>query len=167
LNAEIKKYIKLLIEIDNIHILLTGNKCSGKTTMIQAIIRNYYGKDHTSIRNDILFINNLKEQGIVFYRNELKRFVSRIRPYTKTVVIDDMDIVPEYVQHIIRNYIDKYKNNVNFIMSCITKKRVIDSIQSRLAIVRLDIPADISPLIRKNSRCREYRVDREYREFSG
>jgi hypothetical protein len=31
--------------------------------MIQAIIRNYYGKDHTSIRNDILFINNLKEQG--------------------------------------------------------------------------------------------------------
>jgi DNA polymerase III delta prime subunit len=78
-----------------------------------------------------------------------------------------MDIVPEYVQHIIRNYIDKYKNNVNFIMSCTTKKRVIDSIQSRLAIVRLDIPADISPLIQKNSRCREYRVDREYREFSG
>jgi DNA polymerase III delta prime subunit len=76
-----------------------------------------------------------------------------------------MDIVPEYVQHIIRNYIDKYKNNVNFIMSCNNQKRVIDSIQSRLAIVRLDIPADISPLIRKNSRCREYRVDREYREF--
>jgi DNA polymerase III delta prime subunit len=60
-----------------------------------------------------------------------------------------MDIVPEYVQHIIRNYIDKYKNNVNFIMSCNKQKRVIDSIQSRLAIVRLDIPADISPLIRK------------------
>jgi uridine kinase len=73
LNAEIKKYIKLLIEIDNIHILLTGNKCSGKTTMIQAIIRNYYGKDHTSIRNDILFINNLKSR-VVFYRNELKTF---------------------------------------------------------------------------------------------
>jgi hypothetical protein len=33
--------------------------------MIQAIIRNYYGKDHTSIRNDILFINNLKEQNRV------------------------------------------------------------------------------------------------------
>jgi DNA polymerase III delta prime subunit len=118
LNAEIKKYIKLLIEIDNIHILLTGNKCSGKTTMIQAI-RNYYGKDHTSIRNDILFINNLKSR-IVFYRNELKTFCQSYSSMVKkkTVVIDDMDIVPEYVQHIIRNYIDKYKNNVNFIMSC-------------------------------------------------
>jgi DNA polymerase III delta prime subunit len=105
LNAEKKKYIKLLIEIDNIHILLTGNKCSGKTT----IIRNYYGKDHTSIRNDILFINNLKEQGIVFYRNELKTFCqsySSIYGKKETVVIDDMDIVPEYVQHIIRNYIE-------------------------------------------------------------
>lgn len=152
LNTEIKKYINLLIEIDSIHILLTGNKCSGKTTMIQAIIRNYYGKDHTSIRNDILFINNLKEQGIVFYRNDLKTFCqsySSLYGKKKTVVIDDMDIVPEYVQHIIRNYIDKYKNNVNFIMSCNNQKRVIDSIQSRLAIVRLDIPADISPLIRK------------------
>jgi DNA polymerase III delta prime subunit len=152
LKDAIKKYIKLLIDVNEIQILLTGNKCSGKTTMIQVIISTYYGSEYTHIRNDVLFINNLKEQGIIFYRNELKTFCqsySSIYKKKKIVVIDDMDVIPEHGQHIIRNYIDKYKNNVHFIMSCNNQKRVIDSIQSRLAIIKLETPVDISPLIKK------------------
>lgn len=168
LNDGIKRYIKLLIEIDNIYILLTGNKCSGKTTMIHAIITNYYGKHYSDIRNDILFINNLKERGIVFYRNELKTFCqsySSIYGKKKFVVIDDIDVVPEHIQHIIRNYMDKYKSNVHFIMSCNNQKRVIDSVQSRLAIIKMKTPTDISQLIKQIIKAENINLTEEIENF--
>ena len=62
-----------------------------------------------------MFINNLKEQGVNYYRNEMKTFCqshSSIFNKKKLVVIDDMDTLSEQSQQVFRNYIDKYKNNV-------------------------------------------------------
>ena len=139
--------LKILLEIDNLNILFVGNSNSGKTTLLYAIIREYYGlkKDASLPENNILFINNLKEQGIQYFRNEMKTFCqshSSIYGKKKLVIIDDIDNINEQSQQVFRNYIDKYRNNIHFISVCSNIQKVIESIQSRLQLIKLNPPND-------------------------
>lgn len=134
--------LKMLYEIDDLNILFVGNSSSGKTTLLYAIIREYYQLKKTDNipETNIMFINNLKEQGINFYRNEMKSFCQShctISGKKKMVVIDDIDNINEQSQQVFRNYIDKYKNNVNFISVCTNIQKVIESIQSRTHIITI------------------------------
>jgi DNA polymerase III delta prime subunit len=147
LEPNVKNILDTLISLDNINILIKGNADSGKTTLMGCIIRNYYNLsqcDSFSERN-IMFINSLKEQGVNYYRNEMKTFCQSscdIYGKKKMVVIDDMDILNEQSQQVFRNYIDKYKNNVNFICSCSSIEKIIESIQSRLHIFTINCNTD-------------------------
>ena len=68
--------LKLLILMNSIHLLLVGSIASGKSSLLNAIIREYYsGSTSKEYNENILCINNLKEQGIGFYRNEVKTFL--------------------------------------------------------------------------------------------
>ena len=66
------RFIKAMIEIDNLNILLFGDAGTGKTTLLKAIVKEYYNSN--IIKDNILYINNLNEQGISYYRNEMKIF---------------------------------------------------------------------------------------------
>ena len=139
--------LNTLIEIDYLNILLIGNSSSGKTTLLYALIREYYGlsKDANLPENNILFINNLKEQGIQYFRNEMKTFCqskSTIRGKKKMIVIDDIDNLNEQSQQVFRNYIDKYKQNMHLICSCTNIQKVIESIQSRVHIINIEVPTN-------------------------
>jgi len=151
---KLKIVLKTLIAIDDLNILLIGDTCSGKTTILNAIIRQYYHNDNEitnsheyfSLENntDILYINNLKEQGIGFYRNEMKIFSqshSSIYGKKKMIIIDDIDTINEQSQHVFRNYIDKYKHNVHFISVCTNIQKVIESLQSRVHIIHIEPPS--------------------------
>ena len=52
------------------------------------------------------------------------------------MVVDDIDFINEQSQQVFRNYIDKYSHNVHFICSCVNTQKVIDSLQSRLTIIK-------------------------------
>jgi len=137
--------LKTLREIDDLNILFVGHPSSGKTTLLYSIIRDYYGfkKNDNIPETNIMFINNLKEQGINFYRNEMKTFCQShctIFGKKKMVVIDDIDNINEQSQQVFRNYIDKYKGNVNFISVCTNIQKVIESIQSRVHIISITQP---------------------------
>ena len=137
--------IKLLFEIDDLNLLFISNPNSGKTTMLYAIIREYYnlGKNDSIPEHNILFINNLKEQGINYYRNEMKTFCqshSIIYGKKKLIIIDDMDTINEQSQQVFRNYIDKYKHNVHFISVCVNIQKIIESYQSRVNILNVPPP---------------------------
>lgn len=132
--------LQTLLEMDDLNLLLYGNPSSGKTTLLEALIREYYSlkKEDTFPENNILYINNLKEQGISYYRNEMKTFCqsrSVIPGKKKMIVIDDIDNVNEQSQQVFRNYIDRYKKNINFISVCTNMQKVIESIQSRVHIM--------------------------------
>lgn len=143
MNPEFSSVLNLLFKIDDLNLLLIGGTNSGKTTFLYAIVREYYGLKKTDPFPDtnIMFINNLKERGINYYRNEMKTFCrshSSIYGKKKMVVIDDMDSINEPSQQVFRNYIDKYKNNVNFVSVCSNVNKIIDSIQSRVHILKLE-----------------------------
>ena len=134
--------LQTLLELDDLNLLLYGNPSVGKTTLLEALIREYYrlGKNDPFPENNILYINNLKEQGISYYRNEMKTFCqscSVIHGKKKMIVIDDIDNVHEQSQQVFRNYIDKYKKNINFISVCTNMQKVIESIQSRVHIMKV------------------------------
>jgi len=131
--------LKVLIEQQDINILFVGNYGSGKTTLIEATINEYYKNNNPEL-NDILYINNLKDQGIQYYRTELKTFCqtkASIKNKKKCIVLDDIDNINEQGQQVFRNCIDKYKKNVNFICSCTDIQKVNESIQSRCLIIKL------------------------------
>ena len=74
-NDEMIDILNTLININNLNILFIGDIGSGKTTFLNATIKEYY-KDYTQqqYQHNILHINSLKEQGINYYRNDVKTF---------------------------------------------------------------------------------------------
>lgn len=142
IDSEIKNVISSFICFDNLNILLIGNPGSGKTAMINSIIKEYF-KDikHEVLSNNVLYINTLKEQGISYYRKHVKTFCqlpSLIKNKKKIVVLDDMDVINEQSQQVFRNCMDKYASNVFFIGSCLNVQKIIDSLQSRMEILSIN-----------------------------
>ena len=133
--------IKTLMELDNLNLLFCGSMASGKTSILNSIIREYYtGYQQNKYSDNILYINNLKEQGINYYRSEVKTFCqtcSVIPGKKKFIVLDDIDFINEQNQQVFRNCIDKYKHKVHFMSSCSNIQKVIDSIQSRFTMIKL------------------------------
>lgn len=133
--------LRILIFSDCVNILLYGKMESGKTSLLNAVIREYYSdylpKDY---EENILYINNLKEQGINYYRTDVKTFCqtcSAIKHKKKIIILDDIDLINEQSQQVFRNCIDKYSHNVHFISSCSNIQKVIESIQSRFMIIKI------------------------------
>ncbi len=133
------KLLKTLIKMDSLNILLIGNSGSGKSSILDATIREYYDLEEIPKYN-VLYINSLKEQGIQYYRNEVKTFcqtASSVSGKKKFIVLDDIDLINDQSQQVFRNCIDKYSHNVHFLASCSNIQKVIDSIQSRCTIVKI------------------------------
>jgi DNA polymerase III delta prime subunit len=133
--------IHSLIEMDNLNIMFYGDSGSGKTSIINAMIREYYKKStpSTAIQENILILNSLKEQGIQYYRNDVKVFcqtMSMVPNRKKIVLLDDIDLINEQGQQVFRNCIDKYSHNVHFISSCTNIQKVVDTFQSRNIIIK-------------------------------
>lgn len=168
----LKETIHTLIDLDNLNILFIGNQCSGKTTLLYAIIREYYGltKTQSFPEYNTLFINNLKEQGIQYFRNEMKTFCqsrSSIHGKKKIVIVDDIDSINEQSQQVFRNYIDKYKNNIHFISVCSNLQKVIESLQSRTHIIKIDQPTsdDICNIMNKIVTNENIVIDQESKDY--
>ena len=144
---DFKSVMRTLFEVDTLNMMIVAPPCSCKTTLLYAIIREYYGLTKTQgfPENNLLFINNLKEQGISYYRSEMKTFCQShcsVFGKKKMIIVDDLDMINEQCQQVFRNYIDKYKNNVHFVSTCSNPQKVIESIQSRIYIVRIYPPTD-------------------------
>ena len=132
--------IKLFINIDMLNILLVGNSCTGKSSLINVIVNEYYNNDKQIIEENTLNINCLKDQGINYYRNDVKTFCqtkSLLNGKKKIIILDDIDIINEQSQQVFRNCLDKYQDNIHFLASCNNIQKVIDSFQSRQTIIKL------------------------------
>ncbi len=130
------------VEVDThtkINILLLGGEQTGKTTLASLIASQYLnGTD----ADHCLFINNLKEQGINYYRTEMKCFCQTSPSITKVVVIDEIDDMTEQAQQIFLNYMDKYGNNVKFIIVGKYSQKIIEGIFQRCFVVQMKPPTE-------------------------
>jgi len=148
-NSNMILTLRTLVKMDKLNILLVGDMGTGKTSWLNAIIREYYGDEWTTSKyeENVLHINNLKDQGINFYRNDVKTFCQTccsVKKKKKFILLDDIDFINEQSQQVFRNCIDKYSHNVHFLASCKNIQKVIENLQSRFTIIQ------IKPLQREN-----------------
>jgi DNA polymerase III gamma/tau subunit len=155
---EIVQILHTLISMNNLNILFIGHSGSGKTSIINTLIKQYYGN---SIPSD-----NILE----YYRTEVKTFCQTrcsIPNKKKIVILDDIDNINEQSQQVFRNCIDKYQNNVHFISSCSNIQKVIDSLQSRNIIIKLKqlTYPQISNILEKIKIKENISIDTDAQEF--
>lgn len=115
---------------DITNVLLLGGERTGKTTLAQLLV-NQFSNDN------VLYINHLKEQGIQYYRNEVKCFCQTTSLTKKIVVIDSLDDISEQAQQIFLNYVDKYGHNISFIATGTNPQKIIEGVYSRFVPVKL------------------------------
>jgi len=126
--------------------LISGPSCSGKTSLIISYL-NYYYDNKINIFSDpnILFMNNMKDQGIQFCRTNVKIFcqiASSIHNKKKIIAIDDIDEFSEVSQQVICNFIFKYSDNIACIVTCNNPLKVHNSLKCRTIYIELQRPSD-------------------------
>ena len=143
LSDEVRNFYRMLIQSNTLHIMLVGER---KTSLIHAMLREYYCDVNLNIQtsNNVMYINNMIEHGVAFYRQSLKTFCQSHfavkGKFKKTVVLDNLDCVKNsYIQQICCNLIETYSEHVNFIVSCTNIKQIMESIQSHC--LSLSIPS--------------------------
>ena len=65
--------IKSFIKLENLNIIIVGGMSTGKTSLIQLIIQNYY-KEFNNYNDNVLYINSLYDQGISQLRQDIRTF---------------------------------------------------------------------------------------------
>ena len=139
IDDNIKDIIRTLININHIFMLIVGDGETGKTTLVNTIVKEYFGEG-INYDDNVLIINSLKEQGIQYYKNDVKTFCQTrcsIKDKNKIIVIDDIDNINDQGQCIFRNCLDKYENQVHFILTCQNVQKVLQGIQCRVMIIKL------------------------------
>ena len=142
LDDNIKDLIRFFITSDNFNLLILGNICSGKTTFLNILINEYFNFNSELIKNNLLYINSLKDNGINYFRNDIKIFCqsNNIISKKKLIVIDDIDNINDQCQYLFLGLINKYKNKINFVITVNNHQKILDGFLSHLNIIKLYSP---------------------------
>ena len=168
LPTDMVRLLHSLIQMHELNLLIMGDSGSGKTSLVNAIVREYYGDSNNP--ENVMVLNSLRDQGIQYYRNDMKIFCqtsSLIPGKKKLIILDDIDSINEQSQQVFRNCIDKYKHNVSFVASCINVQKVIDNLQSRQIIVKINPinPQCLHKILNKIRNCEQVAIHPDAEQF--
>ena len=132
---EIKEYIRVN---DHYNVLLFGNTDTGKTSIVNVLLYQIYGNETSE---NVFIVNGLEQ---LYIKTDFKQVLTSFCRFhqlrgdkkKKTIVIDDVDYISEYNQHIVKELIDQYAPHIHFIFTCSNKHKVIRSIFKRIKCIR-------------------------------
>jgi replication factor C subunit 3/5 len=124
------------------HLLFYGTAGTGKTTCAKAIANYLYGSQRTG---NILELNASDERGIDIVKEQIKSFCQTLNSFSnfslsennlknnffKLVILDEADMMTTDAQSALRRIMEKYTNNVRFILICNQIHKIHPAVQSR------------------------------------
>ena len=123
------------------HLLFYGTAGTGKTTCAKAISNFLYGEHKTG---NILELNASDERGIDIVKEQIKSFCQTLNSFSnfnlnneknsnffKLVILDEADMMTTDAQSALRRIMEKYTNNVRFILICNQIHKIHPAVQSR------------------------------------
>ena len=118
------------------HLLFNGERGTGKSSSISALINNMYGKQQNIMT---LKLNASNHRGIEVVRKEIKSFVTTRMMFSnkpKLVILDEADAMTMDAQLALRRIMDKYSNNAKFCIICNYIRKIHPSLISRCTLFR-------------------------------
>ena len=144
----IKTLKKFLNKNSLTHLLFYGTAGTGKTTCAKAIANFLYGNHKAG---NILELNASDERGIDIVKEQIKSFCQTLNSFSnfslinsnsnngpqeknnffKLVILDEADMMTTDAQSALRRIMEKYTNNVRFILICNQIHKIHPAVQSR------------------------------------
>jgi len=139
-NKDIIKRFKLYVKNKNLsHLILAGDTGIGKTSSIRCLAKELI--DNDLYQDAVLELNASEDRGINTVRTRIKMFAQKKiflkkSPF-KVIVLDESDSMTAGAQQALRRIIEKYTHNTRFIFICNDVNQIIEPIQSRCSIYKM------------------------------
>ena len=133
IDDEIIDIIETLIDKKELNIVFHGREQTGKTTIIETIIKDVKLRNLIDDKN-IYLMNNMNEQTFVQNFQELKIFCnsSIVKNNFKLVIIDDLNNYNENNQQNLKSLIENTNKNIFFIFTIDYIYHLIEPLQTQL-----------------------------------
>lgn len=134
-DEKFKKSIQKQLDNNDIqNYMFHGKAGGGKTTLAKLIVQN--------LDCDYLFINASDESGIDVIRNKIKGFAATASAKDiKVVILDEAEFINIKGQGALRALIEQFSKTTRFIMTCNYIDRIIDPLQSRCEVIKIQPPS--------------------------
>lgn len=120
------------------NILFAGPQGVGKTAMAKAFVKDKYGDDWNQHFKQL---NASDDRGIDVVRDEVKSFaqLSTVSEHQfKIIFLDEADALTKDAQPALRRVMEDYSDRTRFFLSCNYPNKIIDPIQSRCTVFRVE-----------------------------
>lgn len=137
-----------IINSNNIQIIILGDIGCGKTILSNLILNKVYKNiEYKKYEDYIMSISLLKDQGMLYYKTELKNFCETLtnNKIRKTIFIEDLENFNEQIQILFYNIINKYPN-INYIITSNDLLKLNHNLVNSLELI------EISKFTKKNLR---------------
>lgn len=136
ISNQLKSYLNYIVHTDHFHVLFYGDKDSGKTSILNCILNEYY-HDVEHKEEYIMKIQGLCEHSMTILKSDILSFCKfPVSIKKRTIVVDDIDLLNSNGYDIILKCLDYHKTNINMIITCVDKYKLCDQILSRLNLIQ-------------------------------
>ena len=142
------------------NMIIVGPTGIGKTSLSKVLANEYYGKYYNEY---VIEFNSSDNRGLETINNSIiffcKKKISNKLNLPKLVILDEADNITKKAQFILSTLIESFDLNTKFILICNNFDKIIESIQTRSLILRLNSISNDMIKLRLKYICKNEKIE--------